>query len=238
AAPARWRLQLLAILGGSGAADRRFFHAPDVVQSRDAAGDYDGVVIVSGNRAAPTETRVRDYAYLLKDRATAGAAALADGPPVAAITHAQLADVSDNCTVADPAGCELGELSVGWKLALQGGGEKGLSTPLVSNGSIVFTSYVPAATAAQDCPQAAGRSRTYKLALRDGAPRMPPAGSLQPQQAPVPYRELGPGLAGDVVPLQNGLLLPGNGAAGAQRLSVPGRTRWRSYWRQEGVDEP
>ncbi len=238
AAPGRWGLRLLAILGGSGAADRRFFHAPDVVQSRDAQGDYDGVVIVSGNRAAPTETRVRDYAYLLKDRGTAGAPVPADAPPVAAITHTQLADVSDSCAVGNPADCDPGELSAGWKLALQGSGEKGLSTPLVSNGSIVFTSYVPAASAPQDCPQAPGRSRTYKLALRDGAPRMAPAGSLQPQRAPVPYRELGPGLRGDVVPLQSGLLLPGIGAADAQLLGVPGRTRWRAYWRQEGVDEP
>ncbi|MCB1733093.1 MAG: hypothetical protein KDI21_21655, partial [Halieaceae bacterium] len=137
-----------------------------------------------------------------------------------------------------PADCDLGELSAGWKLALQGGGEKGLSTPLVSNGSIVFTSYVPAAPAEQACAQGPGRSRTYKLALRDGAPRMAPVGSLQPQQAPVPYRELGPGLRGDVVPLQNGLLLPGIDATDAQLLSVPGRTRWRAYWRHEGVDEP
>jgi type IV pilus assembly protein PilY1 len=238
AASGRWRLRLLASLGGSGAADRRFFHAPDVVQSRDAMGDYDGVVIVSGNRAAPTETRVRDFAYLLKDRGTAGAAALDDAPPVATITEAQLADVGDSCRAEETSGCATGELSAGWKLALQGRGEKGLSTPLVSNGSIVFTSYVPAVSADQACPLPLGRSRTYKLALRDGAPRMVPAGNLQPQQAPVPYRELGPGLRGDVVPLQDGLLLPVNGGADDQLLTVPGRTRWRAYWRQEGVDEP
>ncbi len=68
-----WYLTRLASLGGSGDADRRFFHAADVVQSRDSAGDYDGVVIVSGDRAAPRELDVRNFAYLLKDRRTAGA---------------------------------------------------------------------------------------------------------------------------------------------------------------------
>ena len=48
----------------------------------------------------------------------------------------------------------------------------------------------------------------------------------------------GCGLRGDVVPLQSGLLLPGIDAADAQLLGVPGRTVWRAYWRQEGVDEP
>jgi type IV pilus assembly protein PilY1 len=236
----RWRLRLLATLGGPGAEDRRFFHAPDVVQSRDDLGDYDGVVIVSGNRAAPTETGVRDYAYLLKDRGTAGPAAPTEAPPAAAITQAQLATVGDSCRVEDTSGCGTGELSAGWKRALQGGGEKGLSTPLVSNGNIVFTSYVPRAAAEQACPQLSGRSQTYKLALRDGASRMAPGGKLQPRQAPdpVPYRELGPGLRGDVIPLHDGLLLPGNRGADDQLLTMPGRTRWRAYWRQEGVDEP
>lgn len=234
----RWRLRLLASLGGTGTADRRFFHAPDVVQSRDALGDYDGVVIASGNRAAPTETGVQDYAYLLKDRGTAGATAPDGAPPVVALTQVQLADVGDSCRVEEPSGCGTGELSAGWKLALRGSGEKGLSTPVVSNGSIVFTSYVPAASNGQACSLPLGRSRTYKLALRDGTSRMAPVGNLQSQQAPVPYRELGPGLRGSVIPLRNGLLLPGNGGAYEQLLTSPGPTTWRAYWRQEGVDEP
>lgn len=237
-ASGKWRLQLLADLGGSGAANRRFFHAPDVVQSRDAMGDYDGVVILSGNRAAPAETRVRDYAYLLKDRGTAGAAAPGGSPPVTPITQAQLASVGDACPVEDISDCGTGELAAGWKLALRAPGEKGLSTALVSNGNIVFTSYVPATSPQQACPLSLGRSRTYKLALRDGSSRMAPAGNLEPQEVPVAYREIGPGLRGDVIPLRNGVLVPGSAGAGEQLLSVPGRTRWRAYWRQEGIDEP
>ena len=35
--------------GGSAADDRRFFHAPDIVRSFDASGDFDGVLIQSGD---------------------------------------------------------------------------------------------------------------------------------------------------------------------------------------------
>jgi type IV pilus assembly protein PilY1 len=67
-----WYLTLLADLGGSGDGDRRFFHAPDVVQSRDSAGDYDGVLLLSGNREAPLDVDVRNFAFLLKERRAAG----------------------------------------------------------------------------------------------------------------------------------------------------------------------
>ena len=71
AASSNWHLTRLATLGGAGQDDRRFFHAPDVAQSRDGSGEYDGVLIVSGDRAAPRELEVRNFAYLLKDRHTA-----------------------------------------------------------------------------------------------------------------------------------------------------------------------
>ncbi|MFC1578858.1 pilus assembly protein [Pseudomonadota bacterium] len=239
AAPGSWRLQRLATLGGSGESDRRFFHAPDVVQSRDQMGDYDGVVILSGNRASPGGTGVRDYAYLLKDRGTVDANTLGDSPPAAEITHSQLAEISEACSIETASGCDTGELSTGWKLALQAPGEKGLSTPLVSHGTVLFTTYVPAANSAgQPCPVPYGSARTYALALEDGSARAALAGSLVPQGEPASYLEIGPGLRGDVIPLRDGVLVPGTGIAGEQLLTIPGRSKWRAYWRQEGIDEP
>ena len=56
-----WKVTLLADMGrhyiNSQENDRRFFHRPDVVQSRDGVGPFDAVVIGSGNRADPLSAR-------------------------------------------------------------------------------------------------------------------------------------------------------------------------------------
>ena len=243
-----WSLRRLAALGGSAASDRRFFHAPDVVQSRDAAGDYDGVLIVSGNRAQPGETRVSNFAYLLKDRATAAAdSALLLMP---AVGHEELADITLACTAAGKADCIAANLASGWKLRLQSAGEKGLSTPLVSSGRVFFTTYVPSSGNAQpdtesDCGGSAGRSRVYGVSLRDGSPALLPPGQLEPDSGePVGqsntgrFQDTGPGLQGGLVPLDDQVLLPGHGLDGMSLLTVPGGSRWRAYWREEAVDVP
>jgi type IV pilus assembly protein PilY1 len=57
-----WLVTLFAELGGSGADGRRFFHAPELVQSRSAQGQMvDGVLLSSGNRADPAATGVTNF---------------------------------------------------------------------------------------------------------------------------------------------------------------------------------
>ena len=243
-----WYLTRLATLGGSGAGDRRFFHAPDVVQSRDSAGDYAGVLLVSGNRAAPREVGVRNFAYLLKDRRVAAGGDGALPAPVSAIAHDVLADITGGCRSAAEYTCSDTDLEPGWKLELVSPGEKGLSTPLVTNGKLLFTSYVPStgedpADSPDTCTAAEGSSRLYAVALRDGSPALTPTGQLtsgnEPEDADAPplrFQATGPGLPADVVPDGNRVLLPGGGLAGSELLSVPGRHWWRSYWREEEVD--
>ena len=66
-----WFISKLAELGNDGstaASDRRFFHAPDVVETFDEVGNFDGVIISSGDRAHPNETAVTNYHFYLKDR--------------------------------------------------------------------------------------------------------------------------------------------------------------------------
>jgi type IV pilus assembly protein PilY1 len=247
-----WYLTRLASLGGSGAADRRFFHAADVVQSRDGAGDYDGVVIVSGDRAAPRELEARNFAYLLKDRRTAGTGS----SPAPAISHDALPDITESCRSAAASTCRAADLGPGWKLELQSPGEKGLSAPLVTRGRVLFTSYVPFdgeslgdglevvhAASPLACSAVEGIGRLYAVRLGNGAPALPAPGKIEFQddaeaadEETDRFRYIGPGLQGDVVPHGGQVLVPGSGLGGSSLLPVPGPHWWRAYWREEEVD--
>jgi type IV pilus assembly protein PilY1 len=156
------------------------------------------------------------------------------------VTGACLSSASDSCIAAD--------LAPGWKLALQSPGEKGLSAPLISNGAVLFTSYVPSsADAVEDsqsaCSAAVGLSRVYWVALGDGSPSLPLPGILTPgdegENPPAGFdrfRAIGPGLLGDVVPYHDQVLIPGTGIGDASLVSMPGSTLLRTYWREEEVD--
>jgi len=245
---ANWYLARLASLGGTGDADRRFFHAPDVVHSRDRAGDYYGVLIISGNRAAAGEVRARNFAYLLKDRKTAATRDQEPFPAGSGIGHEDLADVTAACLSPAQDSCSAADLAPGWKLELQAPGEKGLSAPLVSHGTVLFTSYVPGAVdlredGTPDCTQTRGFSRVYGVTLGSGSPALPPPGQLtfagadqSPQEERERFRKIGPGLQGGVLPFYEHLLLPGTGLGDASLVRLPGKNRWRTYWREEEVD--
>jgi type IV pilus assembly protein PilY1 len=235
--PATWRVSRLAALGGEGSDDRRFFHAPDFVRSRDSAGLYHGILVVSGNRAAPADTGVNNYAYLLKDRlAMSGSES---GDPPAPLSLNDLADVTSACGLQEQAACAPADLAHGWKLALAAPGEKGVSSPLVSNGRVLFTSYVPADDAGPEaCSPALGSGRAYLVKLANGSAGLPPAGELEPPGARYRHVDIGPGIPAEVVPYGDRVLVPGKGIDGSPFVTIPGPTRWRVYWREEGVDFP
>ncbi|MEE4146683.1 MAG: PilC/PilY family type IV pilus protein, partial [Halieaceae bacterium] len=245
---ANWSLERLASLGAAGAGDRRFFHAPDVVQSRDVAGDYVGVLIVSGNRASPLEQQAHNFAYLLKDRKTAATGDEGAYPGGSVIGHEDLADVTGDCLSPAQESCVAADLIAGWKLAMQAPGEKGLSTPLLSNGTAFFTTYVPVAPGAPgdsppDCAESAGVSRVYGVTLGSGLPALPPPGELTfadrndtPVERRDRFRRIGPGLPADVLPFYEHVLIPAAGLGDATPVRVPGRSRWRTWWREEEVD--
>lgn len=223
-----WYVHTLARLGG--AADRRFFHAPDYVKTRDGSGDYDGVVITSGNRASPLDASVQNFAYLIKDRATAPYSSMGGASPPEALTHDDLVDITRLCVAGNEAVCSAAGLDHGWRLSLGDPGEKGLSSPVVSNGTAFFTTYLPPSG---DCLSVEGSSRIYAVALGNGAVRLSPGGILQPQHR---HRPIGSGMQGDVLPLPDGVLVPGKGVEGRQVFDSSGRLVWRVYWFEQGVD--
>lgn len=231
--------------GGSRADDRRFFHAPDIVRSRDSVGPFDGVLIQSGNRAEPDAQGTRDYLFYIKDRfVDSGSDELRDSARPAQTGFDDLPDRSscESSTdgVADPvesSGCTEDDLSSGWKLPLGEQGEKGLSSPLVDGGRVFYTTYVPADANAEGCDTGPGSSRVRVTRLSDAVPVI---GSHR-------VGDLGSGLPDDVRRLGEFLYIPGRPAPlfdidgdGEEDATsfIPSlaRRRYSIYWRDLGVD--
>lgn len=147
-----WQTILLATIGRHSAGalgtadDRRFFHRPDFVPSKDENGPFDAVIIGSGDRPNPLDkayaSKPQNFLYMIKDRDIT--------PPTVAAPvedtnwdHTSFTDITDNC-IGQGDCTTTPDLSNGWKLALEAGdGEKSLSTPLTLSNTIYFTSYLP-----------------------------------------------------------------------------------------------
>lgn len=171
--PSQWSVVKIAALGIDGvsgtptkADDRRFFHPPDLVLSRDGTGQFDGVLIGSGDRADPLNYggNVSDAFYLIKDRATAIGTATATS-----ITHSSLPDLTSNCLqTGTEASCSV-SLTTGWRFDLnRGTGEKNLARPLTFAGTVFFTTYLPpGSNQSTTCGPSEGGGAFYAVNLAD-----------------------------------------------------------------------
>jgi type IV pilus assembly protein PilY1 len=236
---AKWKITKLADFGADDVTnDRRFFHAPDVVKTRDSLGEYHGVILSSGNRADPLETDVDNYLYLVKDRTlNSGIVAplIIDETDFSLLND--LPDITDLCIAGDEVICLSANLSKGWKLELENNGEKGLSTPLTADGIIFFTTYLPEGTSSSaNCAPSEGDGRLYAIRLKDGSVVYPLNKDIEAIDEADRYTTVGPGIPPGAKPLGDHILLPGTGIDGNQIVDTGGRSRWRIYWRETGVD--
>ncbi|MDH3439848.1 MAG: PilC/PilY family type IV pilus protein [Gammaproteobacteria bacterium] len=235
---ADWKLSLLASVGrhggGSGKGDdRRFFHRPDLVQTKDADGNFDAVLIGSGDRADPLDgggTTV-NYFYMIKDRNTGVGAGLDSG-----ISQAILDDVTSNCLQS---GSCTPDLEHGWKLRMETSGEKILATPLTMSGKVFFTSYMPqGGSKASACSPSEGSGRLYAVSLQtaesvinyDSSDDMPsdndPEGDDPTSKNDRSVELNSAGIPAEVVTIPpNKILRPD-----LQVDTVDVATRWRTYW--------
>ena len=162
-----WKITLLANVGrhysATQANDRRFFHRPDVVQSKDGSGAFDAVVIGSGNRADPLSAGglVEDFVYMIKDRRI-GLNAGAD--TALNLDHDDFGDVTNTCLEQGSA-CTA-DLTHGWRLQLEDTGEKNLSSALTIGGTVFFSTYLPPGTSSEaTCGPDEGNGRFYAVKL-------------------------------------------------------------------------
>lgn len=235
-----WEITKLAALGGNTEAeDRRFFHAPDVVQTKDENGNYDGILLTSGDRASPKEVDDDNYLYLIKDRSTRSG-----NPPASVLGHAELTDTTAcitgtetgtvNSTTYD---CSNMNYDKGWKIELKENGEKGLASPLTVDGKAYFTTYRPHQISGATCEPTEGKGALFKVNLKDGT-------AIHNKRD----QEIGPGIPPQVTPLgSDGLLFPGAGELenpddpNNQNRDKVGKTDGKGmyiiYWREPGVDK-
>lgn len=224
-----WSITLLATLSDTAESDdMRFFHAPDVVQTQEDDGTYyDAIILASGDRANPLETADENHLYMIKDRFV-----LSGTPPTVTIDDSDLTDVT-NC--ASP--CTGLTYDYGWRMQLTDVGEKGLSSPLVSNGNIFFTSYTPYASGGNSCAPREGNGNLYLMNLSDGSESFTNSRHI----------DIGPGIPASPIALNGDtVLLPGTGLqnlppnspfSGSDNLiQVGGRSMWLLYWRESGSD--
>jgi type IV pilus assembly protein PilY1 len=160
--------------------DRRFFHAPDVVKTKDSDGvAYDAIVIGTGDREDPLDRSgmVENFLYVIRDYNIFPLTKTEKADPnlaerLAVVTHADLVDIS-NCAPNDPdPACGTG-FDNGWRMKLQiGPGEKNLSSPFTFSGTVFFTTYLPPGTIeAKTCGPSEGSGALYAVNLEDGSPR-------------------------------------------------------------------
>lgn len=214
--------------GFSGIADdRRFFNRPDVVQSRDDIGPFDGVLIGSGDREDPNGTDVDNFFYLIKDRAiTSGV------PPTTVFEQSDLADLSSNC-LQDSSCSVPPDLTNGWRIELADSGEKNLAPAITAAGSVFFSTFSPTPPSGT-CSLSEGTGRLYVLSLQDATAvhnfdTTNDIGGIVLDR--VDLLASG-GIPVEVVPLGAGEVLVQGQEAGQNFMDAGGQMSFKTYWHE------
>ena len=164
----------IADLGGATNADnRRFYYGADV--SEIALGDelFYGVAIGSGWRASPLDVDVDDRFYFIKDKGVFEHDSNGEYVFNTGVTESTLYDATNSLLSSSDANTQSVAATQlagkdGWFIKLTTGGEKVLSSPLIIDYKIFFTTYVPAASSESDCAPPTGNSRAYLVDMLTG----------------------------------------------------------------------
>ncbi len=218
-----WKLQKFADVGRhyntNKRNDRRFFHAIDIVQTRDQTGPYDAIIIGSGDRPNPLDSSVgantpENWFYMFKDRKVLSGANLSG-----IYNQSSVADLSNNCIQEFGLTCTSTQLtkleSYGWKIELeQSIGEKALSRPITLNGVIYFTTYLPPGSSpSTTCGPDEGSGLTYALNLQNATAAInnnlansitSPTGDVLTLQSGDRFKGAGAGIPADVIAIRKG----------------------------------
>ena len=207
--------------------DRRFFNRPDVVQSRDQIGPFDGLLIGTGDREDPNGTEVDNFFYLIKDRAiTSGL------PSASLLEHGDLADLTSNC-LQDSSCSVAPDLSNGWRIQLSEKGEKNLASAITAAGSVFFSTFSPTPPTGS-CSLSEGTGRLYVLSLQD-ATAVFNFDTTNDVSGPVLDRVdflASGGIPVEVVPLSAGELLVQGQEAGENIVNAGGKMSFKTYWHE------
>jgi type IV pilus assembly protein PilY1 len=172
----------VAPVSGSHAAlnYRKFLFSPDVVYSSDTLGDYDAVLLGSGDREHAFDQIVNNRFYMFKDRNTGTLTAESVTAIVDTSSSTDLFDVTNNCLGA-VANCSSGQTQAqattdlrdakGWRLVLSTTGEKTIATATTAAGTVIFNTNEPKQDAVSgtlsQCVSELGTARQYGISYKD-----------------------------------------------------------------------
>jgi type IV pilus assembly protein PilY1 len=228
------------ISGNHKVNDRRFFHRPDFVPSSDNNGAFDGVLIGTGDRADPKDTGAANYFYLIKDRdvrtGTVSGTTYNHNDHHPSSNTSGLGDVTNTCLEAISCTATLDN---GWKMALEGVGEKALAPAITAFGTVYFTTFLPqggSADAGTSCVPSEGGGRLYAVNMFTGAPvqnydtsdgsddiNLTKSDRFDPLSSG--------GIPAEVVPIGSYILPPD-----LEAEPVEGREFWKTFWVEKDVD--
>jgi len=196
--------------------DRRFFHAPDVALMSDGSEPSAlGVAIGTGRRDHPLQLTTRDRLYMLTLPRSASVAVSADP---------SMHDATDT-----PGGA--GPDKRGWYIDMERPGEKVLGSPVIVDGRVLFTSYVPGQGAADPCEPDLGTGRFHAVDAFSAAPVLARLASGDDKVRSI---ELDAGGIPPPVSVVISAQRPGELTvmAGTQSVEAvePGRLRRTTYW--------
>ncbi len=159
----------LGVAGGANtmANNRRFYHSPDVALVIKNGVQKLAVTIGSGFQAGPLSIGTDDRFYMLLQDDV-----FTIPTTYVKLTHDNLYDATNNDVGEGVDGAvALLDAAQGYYFNTPNAGEKILSTPLIFNNAVTFTSYEPNPTQeASRCIPAAGVTRVYQINLLDAAP--------------------------------------------------------------------
>lgn len=232
-----WTITKFADIGrhanSGNANDRRFFNRPDLVQTKDNTGNFDAVLIGSGDRENPQDTTVTNRFYLFKDRNTTSGS-----PPSTAFLEGNLADLTSNCVATSSCNATTtGNLVNGWFFNLLGSGEKNLAESVTLGGVVFFTTFQPGGSVS-GCSLSEGTGKVFAVNLADATAvynydtTNDTSGITLERSSTLASG----GIPVEVVPLGKDLILVQgqasglNTAATSNIVSTGTRTSWKTFW--------
>ena len=230
--PSLWAVNKLATIGGTGADERKFLFPPDVVLPPHVnGGNFDAVLIGTGDREHPFNTTVTNRFYMFKD--------VNQGPLTTSDTLVPITDADTDLFDATLNTVQVGTDTVaaqldlankkGWKLTLAVG-EKVISSSVTLGGATFFNTNIPVSELAPGTCSNLGEAREYAVNYEDASAiidlgatglttsdryRVNPAGGYLP--SPTPY-------------IVDGTPGVGSGPSLWEPPSTPVGARYRTYW--------
>lgn len=150
--PQNWTGKIIFNSNPGGSEKRKIFYPPDVTLENDS-GNYEMLFFGTGDREAPKEKTVINRLYAIKDK-----------NPSTPLTENDLVNVTN----------QAGDLNTlktknGWYIVLENTGEKSLSTSVVFNGVVYYTTFTPSFGQDGDiCFLGEGTGRLYALKYKTG----------------------------------------------------------------------